>query len=91
MLDILDIAIAEMESNTATAAGPCVRFEPWSPGRSEDFLFITDKLTYCCFSSVGRRGGNQTLNIGMTGNNVGNVKHLLMHALGKEGCKRLKK
>ncbi|KAF0291963.1 Zinc metalloproteinase nas-4 [Amphibalanus amphitrite] len=83
VLLILNISIADIESRTATAAGPCIRFEPWSPGVSEDFLFITDQLTNsCCFSSVGRRGGNQTLNIGIKGNNVGNAKHLLMHALG---------
>ncbi|XP_043209191.1 zinc metalloproteinase nas-14-like [Amphibalanus amphitrite] len=83
VLLILNISIADIESRTATAAGPCIRFEPWSPGVSEDFLFITDQLTNsCCFSSIGRRGGNQSLNIGIKGNNVGNAKHLLMHALG---------
>ncbi|XP_046980518.1 hatching enzyme 1.2-like [Schistocerca americana] len=60
----------------------CVRFRPYT-GRETDYIYITHGNTGC-WSSVGRLGGAQEVNLqdpGCTGT-LGTPAHELMHALG---------
>lgn len=60
----------------------CIRFKPYT-GRENDYLYLTSENTGC-WSSVGRIGGRQEVNLqspGCTGT-IGTPAHELMHALG---------
>jgi hypothetical protein len=60
----------------------CIRFVPRSKTQHPDYLYIQDSFTGC-WSSVGRIGGRQELNIQTPGcNNQGTIVHELLHAIG---------
>lgn len=44
--------------------------------------YVSEPVYYSCFSSVGKTGGEQTVNIGEGCEAVGVVIHELLHALG---------
>lgn len=60
----------------------CIRFKPYA-GEESDYLRITAD-TSGCWSSVGRIGGRQDLNLQVPGcaTKKGTVIHELMHAVG---------
>lgn len=59
----------------------CVKFTPWAGER--DYIIITSENSGC-WSSVGRVGGEQQVNLQIPGcvQKSGTVIHELMHALG---------
>lgn len=59
----------------------CIKFKPWSG--EKDYITITSENTGC-WSSVGRVGGEQQVNLQIPGcvTKSGTVVHELMHALG---------
>ncbi|XP_071055288.1 hatching enzyme 1.2-like [Onthophagus taurus] len=77
-LDLLEWAINQYHMLT------CVRFRPKEPF-DHDYLYITNGFTGC-WSSLGRQGGKQELNLQHPGclstKRRGTAIHELMHALG---------
>lgn len=60
----------------------CIKFKPYN-GEESDYIRITAGTTGC-WSSVGRIGGRQDVNLQVPGcvTKIGTVIHELMHAVG---------
>lgn len=76
--DVNQIKRAMREYHTST----CIKFVERIPS-DQDYLFIQNTRTGC-WSSIGRVGGRQELNLQSEGctNKVGTIMHEMMHALG---------
>lgn len=75
-MDLIERALNEYHKNT------CVKFIPRRTS-DRDYISIESEITGC-WSSVGRTGGKQVVNLQMQGcvRKIGTVIHELMHALG---------
>lgn len=75
-MDVIERALVEYHKNT------CIKFVPRSSS-DRDYLSIESGNTGC-WSSVGRVGGKQVVNLETPGcvRKIGTVIHELMHALG---------
>ena len=75
-MDLIKSAIGQYHQNT------CIKFVP-RRGTEPDYLSIQSEQSGC-WSSVGRVGGKQQINLQNPGcvSKVGTVIHEMMHALG---------
>lgn len=71
-----------MDAMAQYHAHTCIRFKPYN-GEESDYIRITAGKTGC-WSSVGRVGGRQDVNLQVPGcvTKLGTVIHELMHAVG---------
>ncbi|XP_059475952.1 low choriolytic enzyme-like [Neocloeon triangulifer] len=75
-LAVIRSGMKEIEKHT------CVKFFDYNPGVAKDYIDISSNHTGC-FSSVGRRGGSQRLNLQRPRCiNKKTVSHEFIHALG---------
>ncbi|XP_067014870.2 zinc metalloproteinase nas-7 [Anabrus simplex] len=75
-VDLIQLAFKHYHEYT------CIKFLPYT-GKEQDYIYVTKENTGC-WSSVGRTGGPQQLNLQSPGctSTVGTPIHEFMHALG---------
>lgn len=75
-MDMIERAFIQYHKNT------CIRFIPRRP-KDKDYISIENGSSGC-WSSVGRTGGKQVVNLQSPGclNKIGTVIHELLHAVG---------